>query len=90
MNRTVQYCICEMATYQPTSVSHVPRLQTVLVVNGDQVLSKWQQNLHLSLMAEVCIHLLAPLEGLHDCPISSKQQLALQSQALQWVGLNLT
>ena len=68
----------------------MPYLQTVLVVDGDQVLSKWQQNLNLSLVTEVHIHLFAPLEGLHDCPTSSKHQLALQCQALQWVGLNLT
>ena len=73
-----------------TSLPHMPYLQAVPVVNGDQIFPKWQQNLYLTLVAMIRIHLLPPLEGLDDCPGCSKHQMALQGQALEGVGLNLT
>lgn len=82
--------LCVNAKSPLTSLPHMPYLQAVPVVNGDQIFPKWQQNLYLTLVAMIRIHLLSPLEGLDDCPACSEHQMALQCQTLEGVGLNLT
>lgn len=65
----------------------MPQPQVVPVVDGNQVLSKWNQGVDLSLVAPVLLDLLTPAESLDHILIGGKDKLSLNGKALKWVWL---
>ena len=70
-----------------TTLLYLPDPETVLVVNGNQLLSKWKQTDDITLFTNVGVDLLTSLEGLDHAAIRSKHYLSLNCQTLQWLRL---
>ena len=59
----------------------------ILVVNGDQVLSKWNKSVNHALVPMILLDLLTSAESLDGVLVGSKDQLSLNGQALKGVWL---
>ena len=70
-----------------TFCCNVPQSQVVPVINGDQVLFKWDQGVHLPLVSLVLLDLLTSAVGLDNVLIGGEDELALDGQALKGVWL---